>query len=183
MSFYGGMCAPNDSPWLAEMSSQLAQMNMGLTCAVYTAPITSAYTVNLTFSMPIALANFNSTVQMAVRQALAVAAGMKSSDYPRVAITYVATSTRRLLADGVSVSATLNMVDAAAAALASKQLTAANINSGLQAAGLPPVTITKAPTGSPATRPSPPGAAVALGTAAAVLMLSMRQAGPSTTCR
>ena len=133
--------------------------------------------------MPIAPANFNASVQLAVRKALAVAAGMQSSDYTRVAISYVATSTRRLLADGVSVSATLSMVDATSAAAASKQLTAASINSGLQAAGLPSATITKAPTGSPATRATPPGATAALGTAAAVLLLSMRQAGPAAACR
>jgi hypothetical protein len=186
MSFYGGMCAPNGSPWLAQMSTMMAQIQVGLTCSatiVEPAPITSAYMVNLTLSMPIAVANFNASVRVAVRQALAVAAGMQKTDYARVVMTYVATtSIRRLLADGVSISATLNMPDAASATKAATLLTAANINSGLQAAGLPSATITKAPTGSPAARASPPGALVAVCSAAAALLLSMR-AGPAMACR
>ncbi len=51
---------------------------------------------------------------------------------------------RRLLADYVSVDATLNMPDAAAAGRAAAALTAGSIGAELARAGLPPATVTKA---------------------------------------
>ena len=109
-----------------------------------TAAAAAGATVKLSVSLPVPLAAFNASAQLAFKQAMAVAAGLTRGDSGRVALA-LRDGGRRLLAASVGVDVTISMPDAASAKLAAASLTADRINSGLAAAGLPAATITSAP--------------------------------------
>ena len=100
--------------------------------------------VRLSVRLPLTMAAFNTSVQQAFKEVMAVAAGLARSDSGRVTLV-VREGGRRLLASSVGVDVTIGMPDAAAAKQAAALLTADRINAGLAAAGLPAATITSAP--------------------------------------
>ena len=104
----------------------------------------SGATVKLSVSLPMTLAAFNSSMQQAFKEVMALAAGLARGDSGRVSLV-VRDGGRRLLASSVGVDVTISMPDAASAKLAVASLSQERINSGLATVGLPPATITSAP--------------------------------------
>ena len=102
------------------------------------APIVTTFLVRLQLLLPLTLAQFNATEQELFREQMAVAAGLQRTDAGRVAISFAASSTRRLMS-GLIVNVTINMPNASSAQTAAAGLTASVINQALGAVGLPQV--------------------------------------------
>jgi hypothetical protein len=92
------------------------------------------------------LTDFNSTVQQAFKEAMAVAAGLPSNDTGCVTLKIYESSRRILSVPKVEVDVTISMQDGNMAELAALSLTNERINAGLAAMGLPAATITSAVT-------------------------------------
>ena len=84
-------------------------------------------------------------VPQALKEQLAIVAGLNRAEAASKVQLDVRAARRRLLAGTVAVDATINLPDAAAATKAKSQLTTDAINAAVKAAGLPPATITKMP--------------------------------------
>ena len=110
----------------------------------------------MSLTLPMTLAEFNSSVRQTFQEVIAVAAGLTKGDANRVEVT-VKAARRRLLESAVALDVIVNMPDDASAKKATGSLTKDAINAGLASAGLPSATITSAAVqsnGAAAPRPS-----------------------------
>lgn len=154
------------SPTIARPAASGATPSPNSAGATPAPSVTSSFKVKLSLTLPMALADFNSSVKQRLQEVLAVASGLTKADANRVELTARA-ARRRLLASSMALDVVVNMPDEATAKAATAALTKDTINSGLAAAGLPPATITSAAAmSSRAAALRPP----ALWTAAALLL-------------
>jgi hypothetical protein len=111
-------------------------------------PTGKTYLVRMSISLPITLAQFNSSAQLLLRRQIAITAGLPAeTGWAHVNITVQSLRQRRLLQSGVSVAVTITMPSLAAANAASSALsTPDRLNAALASVGLPPAQITSAPT-------------------------------------
>jgi lysozyme family protein len=98
--------------------------------------------VKLSLTLPIALADFNASVQQTFKEQMALAAGLPKADSWRVTLAVRAARRRLLAGAGVSVDVVINMPDATTARAAVSSLSQSKINTQLAAAGLPAATVT-----------------------------------------
>lgn len=100
----------------------------------------------MSLSLPIPLSKFNASIQILLRQQIAVAADL-NADYGWALVNMTVQALhRRLLYDGVSVDVTITLTNATAAnATATALATPDRLNEALASVGLPPATITSAP--------------------------------------
>jgi hypothetical protein len=94
----------------------------------------------ISLTLPISLADFNTSVQQTFKETMAVAAGLTKADSWRVTLTV--RSARR--AGGVAINVVIDMPNSALANAAVSSLSQGKINTLLTAAGLPTAIVTSA---------------------------------------
>ncbi len=175
--------AISDIPTSSPPTSTSSPPTSPPTATPSTASTITDYKVKISLLLATTMAQFNETVRKSLRGQLAVAAALKEEDFEKVNLEVAATS-RRLLASGVAVNATISVADKAAADKAVAGLTKTNIDALLAAANLPTATITipasvmtTVITGGPVPTPKPSAApGRAPGTALALLAVALAAA-------
>ena len=111
-----------------------------------TVTVTLTETVKMTVSLPMTQTEFDDEKQQAFKEALAKAAGQGvRADHVFIdTIEEMVTAARRLLAQGIRIAVSVKATDKDAASAIATSLTEAGINTELEKAGLPPVTLLEA---------------------------------------
>ena len=101
----------------------------------------------MSLSLPITLVQFNASVQLQLRQQIAVTAGLPvETGWTQVDITVQSLRRRRLLDGNLSLAVTITLTNATAASMAATALGEPDrLNAALASVGLPPVYITSPP--------------------------------------